>query len=69
MIFALILMFAVAIGFFVSPLIALIIFVVGAVGFLVLYGLSGPGEETASADPGSRAARRFRRDARNTRIR
>jgi hypothetical protein len=69
MIFALILLFAVAIGFFVSPLVALVIFVVGALGFLVLYGMSGDGDETASADPGSRAARRFRRDARNTRIR
>jgi hypothetical protein len=70
MIFALILLFAVAIAFFVSPLIAIILFVLGAVGFLLLFGIRRSGEEGgASSTPGSHAARRFRREARETRIR
>lgn len=70
MIFALILLFAVAISFFVSPLIAIAVFILGVVGFLVLVGMRRSEEEGgASADPGSRAARRFRREGRETRIR
>lgn len=65
MIFAGILLLAVAIAFFVSPLIAIIVFVVGFLGFLVIYGMSGRREEHAAADPGSHAARRGRREGRN----
>jgi hypothetical protein len=70
MVFALILLIAVAISFFVSPLIAILLFIVGAVGFLLMYGMRRSNEEGgASSTPGSHAARRFRREARETRIR
>jgi hypothetical protein len=70
MVFALILLIAVAISFFVSPLIAIILFIVGAVAFLLMFGMRRSGEEGgASSTPGSHAARRFRREARETRIR
>jgi hypothetical protein len=71
MIFALILLIAVAISFFVSPLIAIVLFILGAVVFLLLFGMrrSGEAEGGASSTPGSHAARRFRREARETRIR
>jgi hypothetical protein len=70
MVFALILLIAVAISFFVSPLIAILLFIVGAVVFLLMFGMRRSGEEGgASSTPGSHAARRFRREARETRIR
>lgn len=71
MVFALILIIAVAIAFFVSPLIAIILFLLGAVGFLLLFGMRRSGEEGggASSDPGSHAAQRFRREGRETRTR
>jgi hypothetical protein len=68
MIFALVLLFAVAIAFFVSPLIAIALFIVGAIGFLLLIGMRRSAEGGgggASSDPGSHAAQRFREDARN----
>jgi hypothetical protein len=67
MIFALILLFAVAIAFFVSPLIAIVLFIIGAIGFLLLIGMrrSAEGGGGASSDPGSHAAQRFREDARS----
>jgi hypothetical protein len=70
MVFALIVIVAIAFGFLVSPLIAGVIFIVGAVGYLVLYGLGRRPEESPSAG-GTEAhtAARMRRDARNTRIR
>jgi hypothetical protein len=71
MVLALILLIAIALAIFVSPLIAVILFVVGALGFLLLFGMrrSGEGDGGASSTPGSHAARRFRREARETRIR
>lgn len=69
MIFAGLLLFAVILAFFVSPLIAAIVFVVGAVLYLIIYGMSGRQEEHATADPGSHAARSGRQAARNTRVR
>jgi hypothetical protein len=70
MILALILLIAVAIAFFVSPLIAIILFIVGAIGFLLLFGMRRATDESAgSSDPGSHAAQRFRREGRETRIR
>lgn len=63
MIFALILLMAVAISFFVSPLIAIVLVILGAVVFLLLFGMrrSGEAEGGASSTPGSHAARRLRR--------
>lgn len=71
MVFALILLIAVAIAFFVSPLIAIVLFIVGAFGFLVLFGMRRTQEEGggASSDPGSHAAQRFRRQGRQSRAR
>jgi hypothetical protein len=68
MIFALILIIAVAIAFFVSPLIAILLFIVGAAAGVLLFGLRRTGEQGggASSDPGSHAAQRFREDARKT---
>jgi hypothetical protein len=71
MVFALILLIAVAIAFFVSPLIAIILFIVGAAGFVLLFGIkrTGEGGGNASSDPGSHAAQRFRRKGRETPVR
>jgi hypothetical protein len=71
MIFALILLIAVAISFFVSPLIAIVLFIVGAIGFVLLFGMRRSSEDGggASSTPGSHAARRFRREGRETRVR
>jgi hypothetical protein len=71
MVLALILLIAVAIAFFVSPLIAIVLFIVGAGAFILLFGLRRSNEEGggASSTPGSHAARRFRREGRETRVR
>ncbi|HVV91071.1 MAG TPA: hypothetical protein VHB53_11300 [Solirubrobacterales bacterium] len=71
MIFALILLIVVAIAFFVSPLIAIALFIVGAAGFVLLFGMRRSSEEGGgvSSTPGSHAARRFRREGRETRVR
>lgn len=71
MIFVLILLIAVALAFFVSPLIAIVLFIVGAAGFLALIGMkrTSEGGGNASADPGSHAAQRFRRKGRETPVR
>jgi hypothetical protein len=68
MIFALIIIIAMAIALLASPLIAVAVFIVGAVAFLGLAGMKRSNEAggNASSDPGSHAAQRFRRDARKT---
>jgi hypothetical protein len=63
MVLAGLLLLAIAIGIFVSPLIAVILFVVGAVLFLLLYGFSATTDE-AGPDQSARSARRGRRQAR-----
>lgn len=70
MVLALILLIAIAFGFLFSPLIAGLIFIVGAVGFLALYGLSATKEESPSAGgPEAHTAARMRRAGRGARHR
>jgi positive regulator of sigma E activity len=68
MIFALILLLVVALAFFVSPLIAVVLFVVGAIAFIMLFSMRRNSEagDTTSSTPGSHAAERFRREARKS---
>ncbi len=69
MVFALALLFVVVFAFFVSPLIAVVLFLAGAIGFVLMYGMSRRSDESAAAGPESHAAARGRREARTTRIR
>jgi hypothetical protein len=71
MIFALILIIAIAVSFLASPFLAVGVFLVGLVAYLVLAGMKRTSEAggNASSDPGSHAAQRFRREGRETRTR
>lgn len=69
MIFALILIVAIALAIWVSPLIAVALFVVGAIGYLAMFGMRRGTDESTSAGPEARSAARGRREGRNTRIR
>jgi hypothetical protein len=70
MVFALLLIIAVAISFFVSPLIAIVLFIVGGAAFLLMFGMRRASDESAgTSDPGSHAAARFRREGRERRVR
>jgi hypothetical protein len=64
----LIVILAIALAFFVSPLIAVAVFIIGFLAFLGLVGMRRTGEAggNASSDPGSHAAQRFRREGRKT---
>jgi hypothetical protein len=68
MVFALILIIAIAIAFLASPLIALAVFIVGFLAFLGLAGVKRTNEApgSPSGDPGSHAAERFRSAGRKT---